>query len=180
MQSRFFYFKPAAILLLGGTSYGKRLDHAGSRGYLKRGCRQRNDRRCGSCRGVSRHFSASGAESYGAGLEWFVREVRLDITKLMSIASVCDGSRYSAYVPKNTARIFFPEKEGGTQHPASWVIPTGGGIPADIVDMLADWEDDEYEEFSDEDAADEARAREAESKAETADKEAGGSHEQRP
>nr|DAN78420.1 MAG TPA: hypothetical protein [Caudoviricetes sp.] len=115
-----------------------------------------------------------------AGLEWFVREVRLDITKLMSIASVCDGSRYSAYVPKNTARIFFPEKEGGTQHPASWVIPTGGGIPADIVDMLADWEDDEYEEFSDEDAADEARAREAESKAETADKEAGGSHEQRP
>ena len=115
-----------------------------------------------------------------AGLEWFVREVRLDITKLMSIASVCDGSRYSAYVPKNTARIFFPEKEGGTQHPASWVIPTGGGIPADIVDMLADWEDDEYEEFSDEDAADEARAREAESRAETADKEAGGSHEQRP
>ena len=115
-----------------------------------------------------------------AGLEWFVREVRLDITKLMSIASVCDGSRYSAYVPKNTARIFFPEKEGGTQHPASWVIPMGGGIPADIVDMLADWEDDEYEEFSDEDAADEARAREAESKAETADKEAGGSHEQRP
>jgi len=115
-----------------------------------------------------------------AGLEWFVREVRLDITKLMSIASVCDGSRYSAYVPKNTARIFFPEKEGGTQHPASWVIPTGGGIPADIVDMLADWEDDEYEEFDDEDAADEARAREAESKAETADKEAGGSHEQRP
>ena len=115
-----------------------------------------------------------------AGLEWFVREVRLDITKLMSIASVCDGSRYSAYVPKNTARIFFPEKEGGTQHPASWVIPTGGGIPADIVDMLADWEDDEYEEFSDEDAADEARAREAESKAETANKEAGGSHEQRP
>ena len=115
-----------------------------------------------------------------AGLEWFVREVRLDITKLMSIASVCDGSRYSAYVPKNTARIFFPEKEGGTQHPASWVIPTGGGIPADIVDMLADWEDDEYEEFGDEDAADEARAREAESRAETADKEAGGSHEQRP
>lgn len=115
-----------------------------------------------------------------AGLEWFVREVRLDITKLMSIASVCDGSRYSAYVPKNTARIFFPEKEGGTQHPASWVIPTGGGIPADIVDMLADWEDDDYEEFSDEDAADEAREREAESKAETADKEAGGSHEQRP
>lgn len=115
-----------------------------------------------------------------AGLEWFVREVRLDITKLMSIASVCDGSRYSAYVPKNTARIFFPEKEGGTQHPASWVIPTGGGIPADIVDMLADWEDDEYEEFDDEDAADEARAREAESRAETADKEAGGSHEQRP
>ena len=115
-----------------------------------------------------------------AGLEWFVREVRLDITKLMSIASVCDGSRYSAYVPKNTARIFFPEKEGGTQHPASWVIPTGGGIPADIVDMLADWEDDDYEEFDDEDAADEARAREAESKAETADKEAGGSHEQRP
>ena len=115
-----------------------------------------------------------------AGLEWFVREVRLDITKLMSIASVCDGSRYSAYGPKNTARIFFPEKEGGTQHPASWVIPTGGGIPADIVDMLADWEDDDYEEFSDEDAADEARAREAESKAETADKEAGGSHEQRP
>ena len=115
-----------------------------------------------------------------AGLEWFVREVRLDITKLMSLASVCDGSRYSAYVPKNTARIFFPEKEGGTKHPASWVIPTGGGIPADIVDMLADWEDDEYEEFSDEDAADEARAREAESKAETADKEAGGSHEQRP
>jgi len=115
-----------------------------------------------------------------AGLEWFVREVRLDITKLMSIASVCDGSRYSAYVPKNTARIFFPEKEGGTQHPASWVIPTGGGIPADIVDMLADWEDDEYEEFSDEDAADEARAREAESRAETAEKEAGGSHEQRP
>lgn len=115
-----------------------------------------------------------------AGLEWFVREVRLDITKLMSIASVCDGSRYSAYVPKNTARIFFPEKEGGTQHPASWVIPTGGGIPADIVDMLADWEDDDYEEFSDEDAADEARAREAESRAETADKEAGGSHEQRP
>ncbi|MGI5116890.1 hypothetical protein [Treponema sp. SP13] len=115
-----------------------------------------------------------------AGLEWFVREVRLDITKLMSIASVCDGSRYSAYVPKNTARIFFPEKEGGTQHPASWVIPTGGGIPADIVDMLADWEDDDYEEFSDEDAADEAQAREAESKAETADKEAGGSHEQRP
>ena len=115
-----------------------------------------------------------------AGLEWFVREVRLDITKLMSIASVCDGSRYSAYVPKNTARIFFPEKEGGTQHPASWVIPTGGGIPADIVDMLADWEDDEYEEFSDEDAADEAQAREADSKAETADKEAGGSHEQRP
>ena len=115
-----------------------------------------------------------------AGLEWFVREVRLDITKLMSIASVCDGSRYSAYVPKNTARILFPEKEGGTQHPASWVIPTGGGIPADIVDMLADWEDDEYEEFDDEDAADEARAREAESKAETADKEAGGSHEQRP
>ena len=115
-----------------------------------------------------------------AGLEWFVREVRLDITKLMSIASVCDGSRYSAYVPKNTARIFFPEKEGGTQHPASWVIPTGGGIPADIVDMLADWEDDEYEEFDDEDAADEARAREAESRAETAEKEAGGSHEQRP
>ena len=115
-----------------------------------------------------------------AGLEWFVREVRLDITKLMSLASVCDGSRYSAYVPKNTARIFFPEKEGGTQHPASWVIPTGGGIPADIVDMLADWEDDDYEEFSDEDAADEAREREAESKAETADKEAGGSHEQRP
>ena len=115
-----------------------------------------------------------------AGLEWFVREVRLDITKLMSIASVCDGSRYSAYVPKNTARIFFPEKEGGTQHPASWVIPTGGGIPADIVDMMTDWEDDEYEEFDDEDAADEARAREAESKAETADKEAGGSHEQRP
>ena len=115
-----------------------------------------------------------------AGLEWFVREVRLDITKLMSIASVCDGSRYSAYVPKNTARIFFPEKEGGTQHPASWVIPTGGGIPADIVDMLADWEDDEYEEFDDEDAADEARAREAESRAETADKKAGGSHEQRP
>ena len=115
-----------------------------------------------------------------AGLEWFVREVRLDITKLMSLASVCDGSRYSAYVPKNTARIFFPEKEGGTQHPASWVIPTGGGIPADIVDMLADWEDDEYEEFDDEDAADEARAREAESRAETADKEAGGSHEQRP
>ena len=115
-----------------------------------------------------------------AGLEWFVREVRLDITKLMSIASVCDGSRYSAYVPKNTARIFFPEKEGGTQHPASWVIPTGGGIPADIVDMLADWEDDEYEEFDDEDTADEARAREAESRAETADKEAGGSHEQRP
>ena len=115
-----------------------------------------------------------------AGLEWFVREVRLDITKLMSIASVCDGSRYSAYVPKNTARIFFPEKEGGTQHPASWVIPTGGGIPADIVDMLADWEDDDYEEFDDEDAADEARAREAESRAETADKEAGGSHEQRP
>ena len=115
-----------------------------------------------------------------AGLEWFVREVRLDITKLMSLASVCDGSRYSAYVPENTAHIFFPEKEGGTHHPASWVIPTGGGIPADIVDMLADWEDDEYEEFSDEDAADEARAREAESKAETADKEAGGSHEQRP
>ena len=115
-----------------------------------------------------------------AGLEWFVREVRLDITKLMSIASVCDGSRYSAYVPKNTARIFFPEKEGGTQHPASWVIPTGGGIPADIVDMMTDWEDDEYEEFDDEDAADEARAREAESRAETADKEAGGSHEQRP
>lgn len=115
-----------------------------------------------------------------AGLEWFVREVRLDITKLMSIASVCDGSRYSAYVPKNTAHIFFPEKEGGTHHPASWVIPTGGGIPADIVDMLADWEDDEYEEFDDEDAADEARAREAESRAETADKEAGGSHEQRP
>ena len=115
-----------------------------------------------------------------AGLEWFVREVRLDITKLMSIASVCDGSRYSAYVPENTAHIFFPEKEGGTHHPASWVIPTGGGIPADIVDMLADWEDDDYEEFSDEDAADEAREREAESKAETADKEAGGSHEQRP
>ena len=115
-----------------------------------------------------------------AGLEWFVREVRLDITKLMSIASVCDGSRYSAYVPKNTAHIFFPEKEGGTHHPASWVIPTGGGIPADIVDMLADWEDDEYEEFDDGDAADEARAREAESRAETADKEAGGSHEQRP
>ena len=115
-----------------------------------------------------------------AGLEWFVREVHLDITKLMSIASVCDGSRYSAYVPKNTARIYFHEKEGVTQHPASWVIPTGGGIPADIVDMLADWEDDEYEEFSDEDAADEARAREAESRAETADKEAGGSHEQRP
>jgi|GEM_PF-2361387 hypothetical protein len=115
-----------------------------------------------------------------AGLEWFVREVRLDITKLMSLASVCDGSRYSAYVPKNTARIFFPEKEGGTQHPASWVIPTGGGIPADIVDMLANWEDDDYEEFSDEDAADEARAREAESRAETAEKEAGGSHEQRP
>ena len=115
-----------------------------------------------------------------AGLEWFVREVRLDITKLMSIASVCDGSRYSAYVPKNTARIFFPEKEGGTQHPASWVIPTGGGIPADIVDMMTDWEDDEYEEFDDEDAADEARAREAESRAETAEKEAGGSHEQRP
>ena len=114
-----------------------------------------------------------------AGLEWFVREVRLDITKLMSIASVCDGSRYSAYVPKNTARIFFPEKEGGTQHPASWVIPTGGGIPADIVDMLADWEDDEHY-FDDEDAADEAREREAESRAETADKEAGGSHEQRP
>ena len=110
-----------------------------------------------------------------AGLEWFVREVRLDITKLMSLASVCDGSRYSAYVPENTAHIFFPEKEGGTHHPASWVIPTGGGIPADIVDMLADWEDDEYEEFDDEDAADEARAREAESKAETADKEAGGS-----
>ena len=114
-----------------------------------------------------------------AGLEWFVREVRLDITKLMSLASVCDGSRYSAYVPENTAHIFFPSKEGGTHHPASWVIPTGGGIPADIVDMMADWEDDEYEEFSDEDAADEARAREAESKAETADKEAGGSHEQR-
>ena len=114
-----------------------------------------------------------------AGLEWFVREVRLDITKLMSIASVCDGSRYSAYVPKNTARIFFPEKEGGTQHPASWVIPTGGGIPADIVDMMTDWEDDEHY-FDDEDAADEARAREAESRAETADKEAGCSHEQRP
>ena len=116
-----------------------------------------------------------------AGLEWFVREVRLDITKLMSLASVCDGSRYSAYVPENTARIFFPAKEGGTQHPASWVIPTGGGIPADIVDMMADYDEDEDEHyFDDEDAADEARAREAESKAETADKEAGGSHEQRP
>ena len=118
-----------------------------------------------------------------AGLEWFVREVRLDITKLMSIASVCDGSRYSAYVPENTAHIFFPEKEGGTQHPASWVIPTGGGIPADIVDMMADYDYDEDEDehyFDDADAADEARAREAESKAETADKEAGGSHEQRP
>ena len=114
-----------------------------------------------------------------AGLEWFVREVRLDITKLMSIASVCDGSRYSAYVPENTAHIFFPEKEGGTHHPASWVIPTGGGIPADIVDMLADYDEDEHY-FDDADAADEARAREAESKAETADKEAGGSHEQRP
>ena len=116
-----------------------------------------------------------------AGLEWFVREVRLDITKLMSLASVCDGSRYSAYVPENTARIFFPAKEGGTQHPASWVIPTGGGIPADIVDMMADYDEDEDEDehyFDDADAEDEARRRKS-SEAGSVEKEAGGSHEQR-